>query len=239
MERFVSTGQTVVVKPNIGWNRPPTLAADTDPEVVAAVVKACFEAGAKRVLVFDRSCDDARRAYRTSGIRDAAAKAGADVSYVAEDRYTPVPIRDGKALKSWSFYRDALFADVYINVPCAKQHSQTKLTLGMKNIMGVMGGDRGTIHTNIHQKLADVLTTIKPHLTILDATRILVAHGPQGGSPRDVKSGHQVIAGANPLSVDAFATRLFGMKPEEVGYIKIAHEMGLGEIKDAKIKILA
>jgi uncharacterized protein (DUF362 family) len=237
MKRFVSKGDVVVVKPNIGWDRKPEQAANTNPEVVAEVVKLCFEAGAKKVKLFDRPCNTASRCYNRSGIKKAATDAGAEVSFVVDSGFVKTKLPEGVELKSWWLYKPALDADVLINVPIAKHHGLTRVTLGMKNLMGIMGGNRGQVHWNIDAKLADLTYYVKPDLTILDAVRVLVRNGPQGGNLNDVKRMDTIIAGENIATVDAYGASLFGIKPEELEFIKIGNELGLGEIDLDKIRM--
>jgi uncharacterized protein (DUF362 family) len=108
----------------------------------------------------------------------------------------------------------------------------------MKNIMGIMGGNRGSIHKNIAVSLADVNAAFKTHLVVIDATRILTAHGPQGGDIRDVKVLNKVIASTDIVAADAYATKLFGLKPEEIAVTVEAYKRGLGEMRLDKIKII-
>jgi uncharacterized protein (DUF362 family) len=237
MEKFISKGDIVVVKPNIGWDRNLQQAANTNPEVVAEIVKMCLECGAKKVKVFDRSCNTASRCYENSGIKKAASQAGAEVSYVVDTGFSQMKFPQGEALKKWYMYKPAIEADVLINVPIAKNHGLSKLTLGMKNLMGIMGGDRGEIHWNIDDNLADVANFVRPQLTILDAYRILVRNGPQGGSLQDVKEIKTIIAGKNIATVDAYGTTLFGMNPEDLGSVVKANKFGLGEIDLNKVTI--
>lgn len=238
MKRFVKPGNIVVVKPNMGWDRTPELAANTNPLVVRAVVEECLQAGAKKVKVFDRTCNDERRCYKNSGI-EAALKGlkGVEVKYLEEERYKKVTL-NGKALKEWDLYGEAVSADVYINVPVLKHHGLSKLTIGMKNVMGIMGGNRGSIHKNIDVALADINSVFKTHLVVVDATRILTAHGPQGGDVKDVKILNKVIASTDIVAADAFATTLFGLRPEDIAVTVEAHKRGLGEIRVEKMKIL-
>lgn len=242
MGQFVSRGDIVVVKPNIGWSRTVQQAANTNPEVVAGIVELCLGAGAKRVKVFDRPCNPARRTYRMSGIEEAARQAGADVQFVDERKFREVAIPEGEAVKSWQIYGEALDADVLINVPILKHHSLARLTIGMKNLMGLLGGNRESIHIHFDQKLADVNTAIRPHLTVLDAYRILKAHGPNSGTPEDVELVRQVIVGTDPIAVDSYGTALFSsvtgqpIAAGELGYIRRGHEMGLGELDLEKIE---
>ncbi|HMK60225.1 MAG TPA: DUF362 domain-containing protein [Dissulfurispiraceae bacterium] len=236
MKKYISKGDVVVVKPNIGWDRLPEHAATTNPDVVATVVQMCFEAGAKKVKVFDRTVNDPRRCYIQSGIMQAAKNAGADVSYVDERKFKDTAI-NGISLKSWPLYEDVLNADKVINLPIAKHHGLSKLTMSLKNWMGIMGGQRSQIHQRIDESLVDVSRAVRPVLTILDAVRILTRNGPQGGNPADVKRLDTVIAGVDQVAVDSYGATLFGMKGSDLGYIRIADKSGLGTMDLSKIKV--
>ncbi|MEK7741520.1 MAG: DUF362 domain-containing protein [Nitrospirota bacterium] len=236
MKKFVSKGDIVVVKPNIAWDRTPEQAGNTNPEVVGVVVQMCYEAGAKKVKVFDRPVNDPRRCYVQSGIADAAKAAGADVSYIDERKFKEMDIK-GEVLKSWPLYTEVFEADKVINIPIAKHHGLAKLTMSMKNWMGVMGGSRRTIHQRLDESLVDLSMAIKPTLTILDAVRILTANGPQGGNLDDVKKMDTVIVGVDQVAVDSFGATLFGMKGSDLEYVKIADKMGLGKMDISKLKI--
>ena len=229
IKRFIRAGDVVVVKPNIGWDRSPEQAADTNPEVVAAIVALCLEAGAKRVKVFDNCINDPYRCYTRSGIAEAAKRAGAEVSYMDPGKFKEMKIA-GEALKSWPIYTEALEADKLINVPIAKQHGLSKLTMGLKNWMGAIGGRRSLIHQQIDAALADLATVFKPQLVILDATRILLRNGPQGGSPSDVRVANTIVAGVDQVAVDSYGATLFGLKGRDLGYLQKAHERHLGQL---------
>jgi uncharacterized protein (DUF362 family) len=237
MRRFVSKGDVVVVKPNIGWDRTPEQAANTNPEVVGAVVAMCIEAGASKVKVFDRPCNDPRRCYVQSGIEAAARAAGAEVSFINERKFRDVPIPGGVAIKTWPLYTEILDADKLINVPIAKHHSLAGLTLSLKNWMGVMGGSRGRIHQNIGEALVDLALVIKPSLTVLDAMRVLTRNGPQGGNVNDVRRLDTVVAGTDQVAVDAFGATLFGLKGSDLSYLAAAHRRGLGSMDLDKLAI--
>lgn len=240
MRRFVQTGRRVVVKPNMGWDRTPEQAANTSPEVVASVVRMCLEAGAGEVLVFDRSCNDERLCYRHSGV-EAALEAIGDrrvrVFHPDERRYVAVPIPNGKVLTSAEYYEEAAKADVFVNVPIAKDHGLTRLTMSLKNVMGVIGGNRGHIHTDFEDKIVDLNLGRPSHLVVLDATRILLRHGPQGGRLEDVAQPGVVVAGTDAVAVDAYATRFFGLTPKDVPHVVRAAERGLGQMDFAKIAV--
>ena len=236
--RFVKPGDVVVVKPNMGWDRTPEQAANTNPLVVRATVEEALKAGAKKVKVFDRTCNDERRCYANSGIQ--AALKGLDrveVRFIENERFKKV-LLNGEALKEWELYGEALSANVFINVPVAKHHRLTGLTLGLKNIMGMMGGDRGKIHKQIEPALADVNAVLRSHLTVIDATRILTDHGPQGGDLADVKVLNTVIASTDIVAADAYATTLFGMKPADIGVTVAAAKRGLGEMDLRKVRVV-
>lgn len=236
IKRFISRGDVVVIKPNIAWDRLPEQAANTNPEVVSTVVELCFEAGAKKVLVFDSPVNDPRRCYVQSGIEKALKPTGAELKYVDERKFRDRDIK-GNAIKSWPLYTEIFEADKVINIPVAKHHSIAKLTMSMKNWMGVMGGRRSSIHQRIDESLADLMLVIKPALTILDAVRILTANGPSGGDLADVKKLDTVIAGTDQVAIDSYGATLFGMKGSDLGYVRIADKMGLGTMDITKLRI--
>lgn len=233
MGKFIRHGDRVVVKPNIGWDRAPDQAANTHPLVVRAVIDQALAAGASSVQVFDRPCNDPRRSYKNSGIEDMVRSIRdrrVRIEHLDERKFVPVDIARGKAVSRLEIYRDALEADCYINVPVAKHHGLSRLTLGLKNSMGVLGGNRGRMHHDLGQKLADLATVLRPALNIIDATRILLRNGPQGGSLADVKTIDTIIASADPVAADAWATTLFGLEPGDIESTVAAHAMGLGEM---------
>ncbi|MBI2438419.1 MAG: DUF362 domain-containing protein [Lentisphaerae bacterium] len=241
MGAFVKKSFAVVVKPNIGWDRTPDQAANTHPLVVKALAKLALAAGAARVLVFDRTSNDERRAYVNSGIKaavDSLQSQSITCAFVDERKFVPVKIQQGQAISEGKFYQDALEADCYINVPVAKHHGLARLTLGLKNTMGVLGGDRGKIHQALAQTLADINTVIRPQLTVIDATRILLRNGPQGGKLADVKALHTVLASADPVAADAYATTLFDLPHDALESTRAAAARGLGEMDLNKVKIV-
>jgi len=238
LQQFVKPGNRVVVKPNIGWDRSPEQGANTHPLVVQAIVELALQAGAKRVLVFDNTCNEQRRCYTNSGIAVALkgfARKGVDLDYIDTRKFVPVDISRGRSLSRWDIYQEALTADCYINVPVAKHHGLSRLSLGLKNSMGAIGGNRGRLHHDLGQKLADLATVIRPALTVIDATRILLRNGPQGGRAEDVQRLDTIIACADPVAADAYATTLFGLKPEDISATVAASRMGLGQIDLARI----
>jgi uncharacterized protein (DUF362 family) len=227
MARIVSKGDVVWVKPNLGWERRPAQAATTNPDVVAAVVTMCYEAGAKQVLVSDNSCHTAQRVFARSGVKKAAEAAGARVVFLDERKFKRMAMK-GKVLKEWEMYVEMVEADKLINVPIVKHHSLCQVTLGMKNLMGVAGGQRNRYHQDLSNTLADLAAFLKPDLVVLDGIRVLTANGPTGGNLADVKRQDVVAAGVDQVAIDAFGAILLGRKPEQIGYIAEAAARGLG-----------
>ncbi|GAB1401491.1 DUF362 domain-containing protein [Elusimicrobiota bacterium] len=238
IERFVKKGDIVVVKPNIGWNKTPEYAANTNPELVAVVVKMCLDAGAKKVNVFDNTCNEEKMCYKNSGIENAVKKAGGNIYFMDSFKYIPGNFPSGSIMQDYPVYSDAINCDCFINIPIAKNHGLAKLTLSIKNLMGVCGGNRSTMHWNIDKKLAEIVAFVKPDLNIIDGYRILTANGPRGGNLADVKKMSTVMASTDPVLADAYATKvLFNMNPDEISHIKTASDMGLGNINIASAKI--
>ncbi|MFC1851965.1 DUF362 domain-containing protein [candidate division CSSED10-310 bacterium] len=227
MGRFVSKGDVVALKPNIGWDRTPAQAANTHPAVIQTLARLCLESGAKEVRVIDNTCNEPRRCYKRSGIQDAAKKAGAVVSYYDERKDRKMKI-GGQKIKEWPVNRSIYEVDCLINVPVAKHHSLSRCTLGMKNWFGAIGGRRNKLHQDIDQTIADLAAFFKPKLIVLDAFRILTRNGPQGGNPKDVEHPQTIIAATDQVAIDAFGGTLFGLKHDELSYVRKTAEMGLG-----------
>ncbi len=231
LQAFVPSGAHVVIKPNICSASPPEYAATTNPYLVGALVRLCLEVGAGRVTVMDLpirgSCE---AAYATSGIREQVEAAGGQMEVMNALGFQAVAIPEGRRLKAANVYRPALEADVLINVPIAKDHSTTRLTLGMKNLMGLVPDrDRGSMHrVDIHQTIADLASLIRPRLTIVDAIRILTAGGPVNHDLSAVERRDTILVSPDMVAADSCATSLFGLTPDDIGYITLAAEMGLG-----------
>ncbi|UCH62804.1 MAG: DUF362 domain-containing protein [Fidelibacterota bacterium] len=237
MGRFISKGDVVVVKPNIGWDRIPESAANTNPDLVAQIVRLCLDTGAKRVKVFDRTTNNPLRCYRNSQIETKAEAAGAKVLQVRDHRFKSVTLRQGSVLKEWPIYRDYLEADKVINVPVAKHHSMCNVTLGLKNLMGVMGGPRGEIHNGFDTKLVDITSEILPTLTIIDAYRIMTGNGPSGGSMSDVDKRRTLIMSPCTVTADYVSASLFKIEPDRVGYIREAVSRGVNRYDVSNLNI--
>ncbi len=229
MGRFVKKGQTVVVKPNIGWNAPPERAANTNPRLVRRIIEHCLQAGAKEVYVFDHTCDAWRDSYRNSGIEQAVKEAGGKIAPGhSESYFQAVAIAKGRRLREAKEHELILQSDVLINAPVLKSHGGAKLTVAMKNLMGIVW-DRGEWHSsNLHQCIADFATYRRPDLNVVDAYNVLQRHGPRGVSTADVANMRSQLLSTDLVTVDAAAAKLFGVDPDTVDYIRIAGEMGIG-----------
>ncbi|MGQ9576265.1 MAG: DUF362 domain-containing protein [Thermoguttaceae bacterium] len=226
--RFVKRGDVVWVKPNIGWDRRPETAANTNPDVVATIVRLCFQAGAKTVKVGDNPVDQAVRTYPSSGIPDAVRELGADVVFLDRNRFRETAI-GGEALKRIPVYPDIMESDLVINVPVAKHHRLTEVTLCMKNYLGVIE-KRQLIHQNFGPTMADLTRFMKPRICVLDAVRTLPRNGPRGGNLADVEFVGTVAAGVDIVALDALGAELLGRNPAEIKSIVAGQRAGLGRI---------
>jgi uncharacterized protein (DUF362 family) len=220
----------VVLKPNIAWDRTPEQAANTNPEVVAEVVRQCWQAGAKRVIVTDVSCNEPRRCFQRSGIQAAARAEGAEVILPDPELYREVDL-GGVVLKSWLVFTPFLDADKVINLPIAKHHGLIGATLGMKNWYGILGGQRNRLHQQIHQSLADLANFMLPTVTLMDCYRILLRNGPTGGNLEDVALKKTMVAGTDPVAIDAYVAKAYwNLDAAQLPYLQMAAARGLGTV---------
>ena len=233
---FVQPDQKATIKPNAGWASTPEQGANTHPQLVEEAIRACRAAGASEVVLPENSCSPSAKSFAMSGIGAAAKNAGGRLYEPDDDQdFVEVAVPGGKTLKQVAVVRDVLETGCLINMPVAKTHGGAKLTLGLKNWMGSVR-DRGFWHRRgLHQCIADFGTLVKAHLTIVDATRIMVTNGPRG--PGELKTPNQLVLGTDPVAVDAYAATLFGMQPFAVPHIQIAHDMGLGCGDLAKVDV--
>ena len=238
MGKFVKSGQTVCVKPNIGWDKSADYAANTNPKLVKRVIEKCLEAGAKEVYVFDHTCDEWKRCYENSGIEAAVNEAGGTLVPGNEEKYyREVKVPGGKRLKTAKVHERILDSDVFINLPVLKSHGGARLTISMKNLMGIVW-DRGFWHRNdLHQCIADMATFRKPDLNIVDCYGVMMKNGPRGVSVKDVKMYKSLLISQDMVAIDAAAAKLFGMEPDDVSYISIAHDMKVGNKKLDELNI--
>ena len=236
MRRFIARGDVVLVKPNIAWDRTPEQAANTNPDVVAEVVRQCSNAGAKRIIVTDVSCNDPRRCFQRSGIAEAARNAGAEVVLPDPAMFKDVDLQ-GEILRAWPVLDLFLNVDKVINIPIAKHHSLTGTTLGMKNWYGMLGGPRHQLHQKIHESLVDLADFVRPTLTIIDCYRILVRNGPTGGNLQDVLLKKTLVAGTDPVALDAYVAKAYwNLDVSSLPYLKMAANRGLGTYEFEKVR---
>ena len=237
MSRFVSRQDVVVLKPNIGWDRTPEQAANTNPDLVAEVVRQCWQVGAKRVIVTDVSCNEPQRCFHRSGIMAAALAAGAEVILPDPDRFREVDL-GGVVLKNWPVFTPFLEADKVINLPIAKHHLLTGVTLGMKNWYGILGGLRNRLHQQIHQSLADLAGFMLPTLTVMDCYRVLARNGPTGGNLEDVILKKTVVAGTDPVAIDSYVAKAYwNLEAAQLPYLEMAAARGLGTTDFASLDV--
>jgi uncharacterized protein (DUF362 family) len=229
MGRFVRPGETVLVKPNMAWDRAPEQGANTHPGVVAEVVRLCRAAGARRVVVADHPVHDAGRVAVRSGIGTAVAEAGGELILPGGSSFEWTAL-GGSVLASWEVLSVVFEVDRLVNVPVAKHHSLSRLTCGLKNHMGLLGGSRGRLHQDIHPSVVDLAAAFRPTLTVVDATRVMMRNGPTGGRLEDVAVVNAVAAGTDPVACDAWAARQVGLDPAEVGHVVQADGRGLGHL---------
>jgi len=243
MGRFVKKGQRVVIKANIAWARTPEQACTNNPDLLSALIKMCYDAGAKRVAVWDHTCDNYQFAFSRSGLKETAQKAGADIfSGHGHNVYKQLEVPKGKKLKKVEVLRDVLETDVFINFPLPKHHFATELTLGLKNLMGIVWDMEQFHKIDLYQCIADINTIRKPDLVVVDAIRILTTNGPKGpGKTEDIG---EVIASIDIVAADAYCTTFFkhprtgkAFKPDEIKFIKNAYELGLGQIDLSKVRV--
>jgi len=236
IQRFISRADVVIVKPNIAWDRTPEQAANTNPDVVAEVVRECWSAGAKKVIVTDVSCNDSRRCFQRSGIADAARAEGADVLLPDPSKFREVNL-GGDMLEDWPVFQPFLEADKIINLPIAKHHSLTGTTLGMKNWYGILGGQRHRLHQQIHQSLVDLADFVRPTLTMIDSYRVLIRNGPTGGNLEDVLLKKTLVAGTDPVALDAYVAKAYwNLDSPALPYLKMAVDRGLGSLEFEKLR---
>ena len=243
MGRFIKKGDKVVVKPNIGWDKTPEMGATTNPKLVSEVITQCFRAGAKEVTVFDHTCDDWRKCYVSSGIAEAAKKAGAKVIPADEESYyREVSIPNGKRLKTAKIHEAIVNADKWINLPILKNHGGAQMTISMKNYMGIVW-DRGFFHANdLQQCIADVCSYSKrPVLNIVDAYRTMKTSGPRGKSLTDIVLTKGLFISQDIVAVDTAAVNFFNQVREmplsKVSCLSKAQSVNVGTMALEKLNV--
>ncbi len=238
MEAFVKPGQTVAIKPNASWDVPPERGGNTNPALMKAIVEDCLAAGASRVFAFDNTCDNWESAYANSGVEAAVRAGGGQMIPANQERnYQEVQVPGGKSLTTTKVHERLLQSDVLINVPILKHHASTLVTIGMKNLMGLVW-DRRFMHRNdLNQCIADFCLYRKPDLNIVDAYLVMTQNGPRGTSEADLTRMRSLMISKDIVAVDAAGAMMLGHDPREIGHLRIGAEMGLGQIDLDKLNI--
>jgi len=238
MSRFVKKGKTVLIKPNIGWNIEPQYAATTNPNLLKRIILHCKEAGASKIYVNDHPIFDWKTCYKISGIEKAAKDAGAIiVPSGSESYYHSTTIRRAKALKQAKLHEIFMSADTIINVPVLKHHFGSKMTCGLKNLIGTTW-DMNAFHSaGLHESIADIATVRRIDLTVVDAFCIVKRNGPRGGDFSDLLKMKSLIASPDIVAADTAAAKLFGINPEAVDHIRYAADFKLGQMDLSKLRI--
>jgi len=237
MNTFINAGDRVMIKPNLAWKRIPTQAATTNPDVVAALCELCLDAGAKEVVIFDSPCDPGAATFQSSGIYQVARKLNVDAVYPDKPDYIKLGF-GGTVITNWMVWKELPKFDKVINAAVVKHHVQCRTTAGMKNWYGILGGDRGLLHQDIHGSIVDLADAVRPTLTVLDAQRILMRNGPTGGSIGDVKETKAVAAGIDPVALDTWAVSELEQDVRHVNYVGLAEarEVGVSDWRSLRNK---
>jgi uncharacterized protein (DUF362 family) len=230
IERFVAKGARVILKPNASWDRTPEQAANTNPELMGALTGLALKAGAREVIAFDHTIQEPRRCFARSGIGPAVTGAGGRIEFQGDRNFREVNT-GGAFIGTWPVMTTLFDADVFINVPVVKSHGISKLTAAMKNLYGVVGGKRGSLHRKIDESIAELAAFVRPTLVVLDAMSVMVQNGPTGGRAEDLTHPGMIVAGTDQVALDAFAATLIRLRPQEVGSVGLAHERGLGNMR--------
>lgn len=236
IERFVKAGDRVLVKPNCAFDRPPHLGATTSPAVTAEVVRQCIAAGAQ-VRVIDNPINNPEGCFVKSGLMDAVGLASGEVWLPSASLFGQVKIGTLRIPDWEALYRPLAWADKLIGIPTVKSHNLSGASLAMKNWYGLLGGPRNRLHQAINEVIADLAQFIRPTLVVLDGSRLLVSNGPTGGSPSDVHPGNVIVAGTDQVAIDCFGARLLGLDPQDIAYLGMAAQLGLGTMDESKLKL--
>ncbi len=238
MERYIKPGQSVILKPNASWDVPPERAANTNPELMKAIVQDCLRAGARQVFAFDHTCDQWEKSYDNSGVANAVREGGGQMLPANVERYyTDVDIPGAKRLTKAKVYERLMQADVFINIPVLKHHASTTITIAMKNLMGVVWDRRFWHRNDLHQCIADFCLYRKPDLNIVDAYLVMTQNGPRGRSEADLTRMQSVLVSSDILAIDAAGAMMLGHEPENIAHLRIAAEMGIGQIDLEQLNI--
>ena len=230
IDQFIKKGDVVVIKPNVAFDKNPDLAATTQPDTVSAVVKLCFGAGARKVIVCDNPINNPESCFFKTKVGDAALKAGAELMLPKDSYFEQLYVGGETITNTWRmFYRPFREATKVIGISPVKDHNLCKATVTMKNWYGLLGNPRNQFHQNIHGIISDFAQMIKPTLVIADGRKMLMRNGPTGGSLNDVKRGDTIVVGTDHIAVDSWCvSRLLEKPRHEILYLDKAIKRDLG-----------
>jgi uncharacterized protein (DUF362 family) len=240
IERFISPGDIVAIKPNVGFASPPILGATTHPDVVAVVVRLCYQRGkAKKVIVIDNPINDPASCFTISGIGKAATAAGAEVVMPKNNLFSHTTLKGGKLIRNWPvLYGPLAGANKLIGIAPVKDHHRSAASMTMKNWYGLLGGRRNIFHQDINTIIAELAMMVKPTFVILDGTETMMTNGPTGGSVSDLKKTNTMIASCDMVAADAFGCSLLNLKPSDLPFLSLAEKARVGTIDYESLKPL-
>lgn len=231
VRHFITKGDVVVIKPNVAFDKNPDLAATTQPDTVSAVVKLCFDAGARKVIVADNPINNPESCFFKTKVGDAALRAGAELMMPQASYFEELYVGGETITNTWRmFYRPFREATKVIGISPVKDHNLCKATVTLKNWYGLLGNPRNQFHQNIHGIISDFALMMKPTLVIADGRKLLMRNGPTGGSLNDVKKSDTIVVGIDSTAVDSWCvTRLLGKQRHEIIYLDKVIARGLGK----------
>jgi uncharacterized protein (DUF362 family) len=231
MTAFIKPGERVLLKVNAAFATPPIVGATTHPDLVAAVVRLCKNAGAGQVLVSDNPINDPASCFALSGIGPAAVNAGAEVVLPVPRRFQSFSLPHGELLRDWPVLGDPLTrVEKVIGLAPVKDHHRSGASMTIKNWYGLLGGRRNIFHQKIHRIITELAMMIKPTLVILDGTQTMMRNGPTGGALEDLKATQTLIAGTDPVAVDSLGATLLGKSAGDLPHLHMAQAAGAGSV---------
>jgi uncharacterized protein (DUF362 family) len=239
MERFIKPGEKVLLKPNVGFAMPPHVCATTHPELIAQVIKLCYQAGAKKVFIADNPINDPKSCFELTQIASVAQKNGAEILLPRQDYFKPITLKGAELITNWQIlYEPLKKVDKVIGLAIVKDHKRSIASMSMKNWYGLLGGNRSIFHQDINKIIVELAILIKPTLVILDAIQVMVSNGPTGGSESDLKQANTMIASCDQVAADSFGASLLDLKPQDLPYLVKAEKLGLGTTDYQSLKPL-
>jgi uncharacterized protein (DUF362 family) len=229
IQAFIKKEDRVLLKVNAAFASPPMLSATTHPDMVVAITRLCFKAGAASVTVTDNPINDPASCFRLTGIEQAARSAGATVLFPQKEFFKPFSLAEAQLIRNWPvLYEPLSRIDKIIGTAPVKDHHRSGASMIMKNWYGLLGGRRNIFHQDIHNIIKELAMMIKPTLVVLDGTTTMMHNGPTGGSLSDLKETQTMIVSTDQVAADAFGATLLDKTVDELAFIKKAEAMHLG-----------